>query len=558
MRARAARALVACVLVACAPLVQAQSQGFLRAKDGQIVGETGQPVLLRGVGLGGWMLQEGYMLEVPGEGTQHSIEARISDLIGEEKMRAFQQAWRDNHVTKADIDAMAAWGFNSVRLPMHYALFTAPIEDEPIAGKQTWREEGFQRTDALLSWVKANGMYLVLDLHAAPGGQGNDNNIADRDPSKPSLWDDPANQDKMVALWEKLAERYKDEPAIAAYDIINEPNWGFADRNDKHGCNETGNAPLRALLERTTRAIRAIDKRHMIVIEGNCWGNNYRGVLDAGLWDDNLVLSFHKYWNGTTRETIADQLALREKWKLPLWLGETGENSNDWFARTVATVEGEGIGWAAWPLKKIRYNNPLQVVPNPGYARVLAYWKGEGPKPSAAQAEDALMRLATHDIRFENNVQHPDVVDAWLLAPTRESGLPFKPHRVASAGTDIDALDFDMGRNGIAYFDTTAANESGKPNTDWNPSAAYRNDGMELTGDGVAMQVGEWVQYTVEVERAGPYRLQIVGDGTFRARVNGAIADAGDVTLFEGRNTLRIEALVAGTLQSLAVDPARD
>jgi hypothetical protein len=249
---------------------------------------------------------------------------------------------------------------------------------------------------------------------------------------------------------------------------------------------------------------------------------------------------------------------LREKWKIPLWLGETGENSNDWFARTVQTVEAEGIGWAAWPLKKIRYNNPLQVVPNPGYARVLAYWKGEGPKPSAAQAEDALMRLATHDIRFENNVQHPDVVDAWLLAPTRESGLPFKPHRVASAGTDIDALDFDMGRNGIAYFDTTAANESGKPNTDWNPSAAYRNDGMELTGDGVAMQVGEWVQYTVEVERAGPYRLQIVGDGTFRARVNGAIADAGDVTLFEGRNTLRIEALVAGTLQSLAVDRARD
>ena len=121
----------------------------------------------------------------------------------------------------------------------------------------------------------------------------------------------------MVALWQKLAERYKDEPAIAAYDIINEPNWGFADRNDKHGCNETGNAPLRTLLERTTRAIREIDKRHMIVIEGNCWGNNYRGVLDAGLWDDNLVLSFHKYWNGTTRETIADQLALAREVEAP-------------------------------------------------------------------------------------------------------------------------------------------------------------------------------------------------------------------------------------------------
>ena len=127
---------------------------------------------------------------------------------------------------------------------MHYALYTLPVEQEPVAGRQTWLEEGFRRTDDLLAWAKANDLYLILDLHAAPGGQGNDHNIADRDPATPSLWEDRRHQDKMVALWKRLAQRYKDEPYIAAYDLINEPNWGFADKADTNGCKEDGNACL--------------------------------------------------------------------------------------------------------------------------------------------------------------------------------------------------------------------------------------------------------------------------------------------------------------------------
>ena len=538
------------------------TQGFLRTDGTRIVDESGRAVVLRGVGLGGWMLQEGYMLEVPGPGTQRSIRARIVELIGEEKTRAFYQAWLDNHVTKADIDALAAWGFDSVRLPMHYALYTAPVSEEPVRGGQTWREEGFRRTDQLLSWLKANGMRLVLDLHAAPGGQGNDVNIADRDPDAPSLWDDAAYRDKMVALWRRIAERYKDEPAIAAYDIINEPNWGFADRNDRNGCNETGNAPLRELLVRTTRAIREVDTRHIVIIEGNCWGNNYRGVLDAqrGLvpWDDNLVVSFHKYWNGTTRESIREQLALRDEWNVPLYLGETGENSNDWYARTIALVEGEGIGWASWPLKKLRYNNPLQVVANPGYQRILAYWRGEGPRPTPAQAEAALMTLATHDIRFEHNRIQPDVVDAWLRAPHSNLSVPFKPHRIGPEGGEIAAADFDMGRDGIAYHDASSANETGKPRVDWNPAKAYRNDGVDLHHDEagwrvVDMEPGEWMRYTFDAERAGRYALAILGGhGRVRARLNGEdlgelrVDRVREVALLPGRNTLVIESLTTG------------
>ncbi|QGW65024.1 cellulase family glycosylhydrolase [Lysobacter soli] len=529
--------------------------GFLRVDGTRIVDERGEPVILRGVGLGGWMLQEGYMLEMPGPGTQRSIRARIVDLIGEAKAEAFYQAWRDNHVTKADIDALAAWGFNHVRLPMHYALYTAPVSEEPVPGQQTWREEGFRRTDELLSWLKANGMTLVLDLHAAPGGQGNDLNIADRDPAAPSLWDDAANRDKMVALWRRLAERYKDEPAVAAYDILNEPNWGFHDAADRNGCMESGNAPLRELLQRTTRAIREVDTRHIVIVEGNCWGNNYRGVLDAGPWDDNLVVSFHKYWNGTGRDSLAEVLALRDRWKVPLYLGETGENSNDWYARTVALAEGEGIGWAAWPLKKIRYNNPLQIEPNAGYAQLLAYWAGNGKRPTADEAERALMTLATRDMRFEHNLVHPDVVDAWLRAPHADRAVPLRDHRIGHDGGIVAAVDFDMGRDGVAYHDTTSANESGKPRIDWNPGEGYRNDGVDLGRDAsgwrvVDMQPGEWMQYTIAVDRAGTYALDLDGRGTVRLRVNGTtpvelrVGEPVDIPLLAGRNTLLIEALV--------------
>jgi len=552
--------LAALVLALSAVQAPAVAKDFLRADGTRIVDADGRPVVLRGMGLGGWMLQEGYMLELNQFGTQRVIRRNIEQLIGPQKTAAFYTAWLDNHTTKADVDAMARWGFNSIRLPMHYALYTLPVEQEPVKGEQTWLEEGFRRTDALLAWAKANDMYLILDLHAAPGGQGNDNNISDRDPAQSSLWDDPANQEKMIALWRKLAERYKDEPYIGAYDIINEPNWGFADRSDRNGCKEAGNAPLRDLLVRTTAAIREIDKRHIVIIEGNCWGNNYAGVFDQGLWDDNLVLSFHKYWDATTPDTLAKMLALRDRHRVPLWLGESGENSNDWFARAIALVEGEGIGWSWWPLKKIRYNNPLQIVPNDGYAQLLAYWDGKGAKPSAEVAEQALMRLASHDVRYENNIQHPDVIDALFRAPHSLESVPFAEHRLGPRGLTVAAVDFDMGRDGVAYRDLTPANERGigPERVTWNPGMTYRNDGVDLgkRQDGslqvVGMEKGEWLKYTIDVDQAGRYALALQGEGKGRAwvQVNGdrlaGTADpaAGElqVMLLPGRNTLIVGA----------------
>ncbi|HTE12437.1 MAG TPA: cellulase family glycosylhydrolase [Chitinophagaceae bacterium] len=507
------------ILASLYVLVNVHAQGFLKAQDKQIVNEKGENVLLRGIGLGGWMLQEGYMLGLNNKWQQQNqIRKHIEELIGKDRAQEFYDVWLANHTRKIDIDSLKAWGFNSVRLPMHYNLYTLPIEKEPVAGQQTWLDKGFAMTDSLLAWCKANKMYLILDLHAAPGGQGNDLNIADRDPAMPSLWENEANQQKMIALWKKLATRYAKEPFIGGYDIINEPNWGFADTaSDKHGQKETGNAPLRKLMMDITQAIREVDKNHIIIIEGNAWGNNYNGILPA--WDKNLVMSFHKYWNYNDQQSISRIIKYRDENNIPVWLGETGENSNTWFTDAIRLLEKNNIGWAWWPLKKLGFNNPLQIKTNHNYEALLAYWNGkrENP-PKESDVYSGLIELATYT-KFETNIIHRDVIDAMMRQPFSNATKPFKPNKMAN-GAMLNAVDFDLGVNGAAYFDKDTADyhTSTQQRTAGNRGRVYRNDGVDIRKDSALyesyyvsdIEEGEWLQFTIDAAQKGNYNLELM------------------------------------------------
>lgn len=412
------------VVYVCAGLVTlAQPSGFLRAKGARIVDGQGREILLRGMGLGGWMLQEGYMLGINKEGAQHSIKARITDLVGKEDCEQFYRLWRENHMTRTDVDLLARAGFNSIRLPMHYNLFTLPIEEEPIPGSNTWLTTGFNMTDNLLAWCKVNGMYLILDLHAAPGGQGRDANISDADPNKPSLWESRANQVKAIALWRKLAERYADEPSIGGYDLINEPNWTFEGK-DKNGKEDVFNKPLWALYQAITKSIREVDKNHLIIIEGNGWGNNYNGF--PGPWEDDLALSFHKYWNPNTQESIARFIGLREQYGMPLWLGESGENNTRWFRDCVALVEKNHIGWAWWPFKKVSSTSCVLTMKRPDdFKKVVDYWNSGGERPSRETAARALVELA-ENAKASNCVANTNVLQALIPSDAARAAAPAK------------------------------------------------------------------------------------------------------------------------------------
>ena len=166
------------------------SQNFLKTSGRNIINQNGDTIVLRGIGLGGWMVQEGYMMAPGGfSGTQFQIRDKITDLIGEEETEKFYDNWLKNHVRKIDIDSLKSWGFNLVRVPIHYNLFTAPIEEELFPGSYTEIEKGYKLLDSLLEWCKVNEMYMMIDLHAAPGGQGYNADISDYDTSKYSLWE---------------------------------------------------------------------------------------------------------------------------------------------------------------------------------------------------------------------------------------------------------------------------------------------------------------------------------------------------------------------------------
>ena len=209
-----------------------------------------------------------------------------------------------------DIDSMKSWGVNLVRAPIHYNLFTLPIEQEPFPGSYTELEIGFKLLDSLLSWCKENEIYLMIDLHAAPGGQGYNADISDYDSTKPSLWESVNNQNKTVELWKRLSQRYKDEEWIAGYDLINEPNWEIP-----------GGVLLRELYEKITDAIRAEGDNHILFIEGNWFANDFTGLTPP--WDDNIVYSPHKYWSQVDQGYLDWMLPLRDTLNVPLFIGET-------------------------------------------------------------------------------------------------------------------------------------------------------------------------------------------------------------------------------------------
>lgn len=523
--------------------VPAAPHGFLKAQGKVIVDGSGQTYILRGMGLGGWMLQESYMFRLGGIGQQYHIRQHIADLIGEEKTKAFYAAWLSNHTTRRDIDSMAAWGFNSIRLPMHYGLYTLPVEAEPVAGQNTWLSKGFELTDSLLAWCRANNMYLILDLHAAPGGQGNDLNISDRDPGKPSLWESEANQQKTIALWRKLAERYAHEPFIGGYDIINEPNWGFEDPADRRGTKEKSNKPLRELMMKITAAIREVDSSHLIIVEGNGFGNNYNGIFP--LWDKNMAVSFHKYGNVNTVGAVQGFLNWQSQYDFPLWLGESGENSNTWFTEAIQLMESHQIGWCWWQEKKMGINNPLEIKMTPAYQALLNYWLKNGPKPSEAEASAALNQLL-EDIKVQNNIVHKDVMDAMFRQVQSIETRPFVPH-VIKDGAVVKAVDFDLGRNGYAYKDNDTARyqyqmpqNPGAGNRGW----SYRNDGVDIQASAsegfnvFSIEDGEWMQYTVNVAEAGKYTVKLVVS---------AAGDSGRVSLVGNGKVLAGDVVVAGT-----------
>lgn len=459
---------------------------FVRAEGGRLVGPDGGALLLRGVGLGNWLLPEGYMWGFGGRtASPREIEALVVDLVGEARAERFWRDFRDVFVTEADVAAIAAAGFDHVRLPINSRVL--------MTADGAWLEEGFALVDRLIDWCEDAGLLVLLDLHGAPGGQTGTN--IDDSSGRPELFMEDRFADLTVALWTELARRYATRTAVLGYDLLNEPlpnEWQHVYRDE-----------LVALYRRLTAAIRAVDPHHLLMYEGTHWATNWE--LFTQVWDANSALQFHKYWSPADRPSIEAFLDAGRRLGLPVYMGEGGENTVEWLAAAHQLYEDHGIGWNFWPWKKIATaTSPLSVVAPDGWDAVVAYADGRGPRPERAQAVRILAELLDA-MRVDRCERRDEVVAAlFRRAPVvlPASGFTFRGPGVSySAGgaTPHPGLRPDDGV-------TLRRRDGGPGELDF---AHPRRTGPE--GDVVALlEPGDWLAFEPEVA-GGVWDVVVLG-----------------------------------------------
>ena len=299
----------------------------------------------------------------------------------------YWETWQNNDVNEADFARMQSWGANSLRLSINYHWLS------PAPG--VYLASGWQWIDRVVAWGRAHGIGIILCLHAAPGAQS-PYLQADTVDETARLWTEPARyQPWTIALWQAIARRYARDPAVIGYDLLDEP---IPPRGH--------DADVRTFYVRVTRAIRDADRNHIVFVEGLHFAGDAAGMR-AMLppWDPNLVLVFHKYWDKDNRASISGYLDIRANYRVPLWNGETGENTPLWLRNMVRLLQNNDIGWNSWTYKKVADvgSSAYSVAAPPGYDRILAYVRCVAPAhrrcpaPPPEKADAVMLQLAKND-----------------------------------------------------------------------------------------------------------------------------------------------------------------
>ncbi len=352
---------------------------FLSVHGTDLIDTAGIPVRLAGVGLGGWMNMENFITGYPGN--EEAIRRLLLDRMGREAYDAFFEAFYRDFFDEADAAHLASLGINSVRIPFNYRHF----EDDtaPFALK----EEGFARLDRVVALLARHGIYSILDLHALPGRQ-NQHWHSDNPTHQAEFWNQRHFQDRVVHLWEALADRYKGRPEVAGFNPINEPS------------DPTG-LVLPAFYERLEAAIRAIDPKHVLFLDGNRYSTDF-SFLDARSEPmANTVYTAHDYalpgitsateYPGVTRgeyfdRSVVEQTFLRRteymrRTGTPIWIGEFGpvysqDRSQDpWrlqLLRDQLEIYREhGASWALWTYKDIGLQGLVHAAAGSPYLELV-------------------------------------------------------------------------------------------------------------------------------------------------------------------------------------------
>lgn len=387
-----------------------QSPGFVGIQGPDLIKPDGEKLLIVGTNLGNWLNPEGYMFGFSRTNAPRQINNLFCELTGPDFTADFWKQYKDNYITRADIEYIASTGANTVRAPFHYKLFT----DEDYMGL-TAGQDGFARLDSVVDWCRDNNLYVILDMHDAPGGQTGDN--IDDSYGYPWLLESERSQRQFVDIWKKIAAHYADEPVILGYELINEPIATYFTNQDEL------NAKLEPLHKRAVAAIREVDKNHIVLIGAPQWNSNFEPLKDT-CYDDLLMFTCHRYGGDPTTEAIQNFISFRDNANRPMYMGEIGHNTDQWQASFVKVMVDNNIGYTFWPYKK-RDNSCMMGVTMPeGWDEIIKY--SEGPhatfseirehRPDQAKTREAMARYL-ENIKLENCVPQDGYIRSIGLTP---------------------------------------------------------------------------------------------------------------------------------------------
>ena len=300
-------------------MVSTVSSRALEVRGNQILNADGQPVVLRGFGLGGWMNMENFITGYPAN--EQAQRDAIRGVIGDELYLLFFDRFLEYFFTEADAAFVRSLGLNLVRLPINYRHFEDDMRPFEL------KEEGFKHLDRAIDECARHGVYTILDLHAFAGYQ-NQHWHSDNPTHAALFWEHEHFQDRAVWLWERFAERYKGNAWVAGYNIMNEPA-------DPKG------SRVEPFYRRVMQPVRAIDSDHMLFLEGNRYSTEFHMFGDPL---PNVVYTNHDYalagfmdagpYPGVSRGEYVDRQALEDKflkrseymleYDIPMWVGEFG------------------------------------------------------------------------------------------------------------------------------------------------------------------------------------------------------------------------------------------
>ncbi len=358
---------------------------LLQVKENQIVNRQGRPVHLKGTCIGGWMNMENFINGYPG--VESGIRAALADVLGPTLAQFFFERWLDYFLAEEDIAFIKSTGANVVRLALNYRHF------ENDAAPFQYNESGFARLERAVDWCAKHGLYVILDLHAVQGWQNPDWH-SDNSKAPALFWQHPHFQDRYVTLWEELARRYKGNPTIAGYDVVNEPQTKPLHGGPKWDV-------LNGIYRRVVNSIRAIDPDHIIFLEGDGFAGRF-DCLDAP-FAPNLVYSGHSYspacfgpgeYPGTLNGKFWDRAYMKEsnlrhqafhfaqQHNVPLWMGEFGATycglASELNCRLCAlddqldVFEEFGAHWTTWTYKDVGVMGWVALDAESEYMQIVA------------------------------------------------------------------------------------------------------------------------------------------------------------------------------------------